>query len=67
MAAVPAAFTIYFCVLALVNNAMAGWNFYFYEAIAVPFEITALNLVLTFWRDDIFVFAICAGCIVAYG
>ncbi len=89
------AFTVYSCVLAVVNNAMAemavfmpvsaafvrhasrwvddawgfmaGWNFYLYEAIAVPFEITALNLVLTFWRDDIPVGAICAGCIVAYG
>ena len=46
---------------------MAGWNFYFYEAILVPFEIVALNLVLTFWRDDIPVAAVCAGCIVAYG
>jgi len=46
---------------------MAGWNFYFYEAVLVPFEITALNLVLTFWRDDIPVAAVCVGCIVLYG
>jgi amino acid transporter len=45
---------------------MAGWNFFFYEALLIPFEITALNLVLTFWRDDIPVAAVCAACIVLY-
>lgn len=45
---------------------MAGWNFFLYEAAMIPFEITALNLVLTFWRDDIPVWAVCLGCIVAY-
>ncbi|KAF4584186.1 Amino acid/polyamine transporter I [Ophiocordyceps camponoti-floridani] len=29
---------------------MAGWNFFFYEALLIPFEITALNLVLSFWE-----------------
>lgn len=46
---------------------MAGWNFFFYEALLIPFEITALNLVLTYWRDDIPVAAVCAACIVLYG
>lgn len=46
---------------------MAGWNFYFYEALLIPFEITALNLVLSFWRDDIPVAAVCAACVVLYG
>jgi amino acid transporter len=32
---------------------MAGWNFFFYEALLIPFEITALNEVLKFWRNDI--------------
>ncbi|KAF2472783.1 general amino acid permease-like protein AGP2 [Lindgomyces ingoldianus] len=45
---------------------MVGWNFFFYEALLIPFEITALNLVLTFWRDDIPVAAVCAACIVLY-
>ncbi|KAH7011046.1 hypothetical protein EDB80DRAFT_836653, partial [Ilyonectria destructans] len=39
-----------------VDNALsftAGWNFFFYEAILIPFEITALNLVLSFWNSDI--------------
>ena len=45
---------------------MAGWNFFFYEALLIPFEITALNVVLGFWRDDIPVAAVCAGCIVLY-
>lgn len=46
---------------------MAGWNFFFYEAILVPFEITALGLVLSFWSDNIPVAAICAACSVLYG
>ncbi|KAF2644562.1 amino acid transporter-like protein [Massarina eburnea CBS 473.64] len=45
----------------------AGWNFYLYEAVLIPFEISALNLVLTFWRDDIPVAAVVAVCIVLYG
>lgn len=88
------AYTIYSCVLGLVNNCMAemavfmpvtgafirmadrwvdkafgflaGWNFFIYEAVLIPFEITALNLVLTFWRDDIPVEAVVAACIVCY-
>ncbi|CAM1509729.1 Fc.00g000640.m01.CDS01 [Cosmosporella sp. VM-42] len=88
------AYTLYSCVLGLVNNCMAemavfmpvtgafirmagrwvdesfgfmaGWNFFIYEAVLIPFEISALNLVLTFWRDDIPVAAVVAGCIVLY-
>ncbi|EMT64511.1 General amino acid permease AGP2, partial [Fusarium odoratissimum] len=32
---------------------MVGWNFFLYEALRVPFEVPALNVVLKFWRDDI--------------
>ncbi|KAJ9143491.1 General amino acid permease AGP2 [Pleurostoma richardsiae] len=88
------AYTIYSCVLGLVNNCMAemavfmpvtgafirmagrwvdesfgflaGWNFFIYEAVLIPFEITALNLVLSFWRDDIPVAAVVAACIALY-
>lgn len=45
---------------------MAGWNFFFYEALLIPFEITALSTVLTFWRDDIPAAAVIATCIVLY-
>lgn len=45
---------------------MAGWNFFFFEALLIPFEITALNSVLTYWRDDIPVAAVCAACIILY-
>jgi hypothetical protein len=38
-----------------------------YEAVLIPFEISALNLVLTFWRDDIPVAAVVAACVVLYG
>ncbi|WPG97601.1 general amino acid permease-like protein AGP2 [Acrodontium crateriforme] len=46
---------------------MAGWNFFLYEALLIPFEITALNLVLKFWRDDIPAWAVCLACIILYG
>lgn len=45
---------------------LAGWNFFLYEAVLIPFEISALNLVLTFWRDDIPVEAVIVACIVLY-
>lgn len=46
---------------------MAGWNFFLYEALLVPFEITALTTVLSFWSDNIPPWSIPVGCIVAYG
>jgi amino acid transporter len=88
-------FTLYACILGLVNNCMAemavfmpvsgsfirmgskwvdeafgfmvGWNFFLYEAVLIPWEISALNLVLTYWSDNIPTVAICIGCIVLYG
>ncbi|KAL4930321.1 amino acid permease/ SLC12A domain-containing protein [Aspergillus undulatus] len=45
---------------------MAGWNFFLYEALTVPFEITALSMTLSFWRDDISAGAVCAAAIVSY-
>lgn len=44
----------------------AGWNFFLYEALLIPFEITALNEVLGFWSDNVPAGAICAACIVLY-
>lgn len=44
----------------------AGFNFFCYQAISIPFEITAVNVVLGYWRDDIPVAAVCAACIAAY-
>lgn len=44
----------------------AGWNFFFYEALLIPFEITALNQVLSYWSPNIPAGAICAACIVLY-
>lgn len=43
---------------------MVGWNFFLYEALGVPFEVPASNIVLKFWRDDISVAAVVAACIV---
>jgi amino acid transporter len=45
---------------------MAGWNFFLYEALLIPFEITALCTVLSFWRDDIPAAAVISVAIVLY-
>src|SRR5262249_42818562 len=45
---------------------MVGWNFFFFEVFAIPFEIAAVNLVLSYWTDKIPVAAICAICLVLY-
>jgi yeast amino acid transporter len=45
---------------------MAGWNFFLYEALLIPFEITALCTVLSYWRDDIPAAAVIAVAIVLY-
>ncbi|KAM5356804.1 hypothetical protein ACJ41O_003450 [Fusarium nematophilum] len=50
---------------------MVGWNFFFYEALLIPFEIVALNLVLSFWNDKITgpgpTAGFCAAVIISYG
>ncbi|KAG9710390.1 putative amino acid permease, partial [Aureobasidium melanogenum] len=46
---------------------MAGYNFFLYEALLIPFEITALSTVLDFWSDDIPGWAIPLACIILYG
>ncbi|KAL4908873.1 hypothetical protein BDW74DRAFT_174101 [Aspergillus multicolor] len=49
---------------------MAGWNFFFYEAFAIPFEITALNLAMSFWSEEVTrpgpTAGVCAGVVVCY-
>ncbi|KAF7590699.1 hypothetical protein BBP40_002535 [Aspergillus hancockii] len=32
---------------------LAGWNFFIYEALLIPFEITALSLVMSFWNSEV--------------
>ncbi|KGO78078.1 Amino acid/polyamine transporter I [Penicillium italicum] len=50
---------------------MVGWNFFFYEALLIPFEISAFTLVLSFWSDKVTepgpVAGICIGVILVYG
>ncbi|KAE8385021.1 amino acid permease/ SLC12A domain-containing protein [Aspergillus alliaceus] len=31
----------------------AGWNFFIFEAAMVPFEITACNIIITYWSDAV--------------
>lgn len=49
---------------------MIGWNFFIYEALLIPFEITALNLVIGFWDENIKkpgpTAGICAAVIICY-
>lgn len=45
---------------------MAGWNFFIYMALTVPFEICAVSVLLEYWRSDIPVAAVCVACIVVY-
>jgi yeast amino acid transporter len=44
----------------------AGWNFFLFEAIMVPFEITACNLIIHFWDDIVPAGGIIAIIIVLY-
>ncbi|KAK5996974.1 General amino acid permease AGP2 [Cladobotryum mycophilum] len=48
----------------------AGYNFFLYEALLIPFEITALNLVISFWDENITkpgpTAGICAAVIICY-
>lgn len=50
---------------------MVGWNFFFMEALAVPFEITAMTFVITFWDERAAdagpTAGICAAVAVLYG
>ncbi|KJX97053.1 general amino acid permease Agp2 like protein [Zymoseptoria brevis] len=45
----------------------AGWNFFVFEAILVPFEITACNVIIGYWSTAVPVSAIIAIIIVLYG
>jgi yeast amino acid transporter len=45
---------------------MAGWNFFLYEALLIPFEITALTTVLGYWSDNIPPWSVPVAAIVCY-
>lgn len=49
---------------------LAGWNFFFYEALLIPFEITALSMVMSFWNSEVTnpgpTAGVCAAVIVCY-
>ncbi|KAJ5703138.1 hypothetical protein N7488_010686 [Penicillium malachiteum] len=49
---------------------MVGWNFFFYEALLIPFEISAFTLVVSFWSEKVSepgpVAGICAGIVMCY-
>jgi amino acid transporter len=49
---------------------VAGWNFFLYEALLIPFEVTALTGVIAFWAPNVLepgpTAGVCAACILAY-
>ena len=45
----------------------AGWNFFIFEAILVPFEMTACNVVIHFWSDAVPTGAVIAIVMVSCG
>lgn len=45
---------------------MVGWNFFFFEVLAIPFEITAVSIVIRFWTTAIPIWAICLVVLVLY-
>jgi yeast amino acid transporter len=44
----------------------AGWNFFIFEAVLVPFEVTACNLIINYWSDVVPTGGIIAIVIVLY-
>ncbi|KAH7228408.1 amino acid permease-domain-containing protein [Fusarium solani] len=45
---------------------MVGWNYFFWFALTLPFELVGASLVMGFWRDDIPVAAVICAMIVFY-
>ena len=45
---------------------MVGWNYFFWFALTLPFELVGASLVMGFWRDDIPVAAVISAMIVFY-
>ncbi|KAF5598390.1 amino acid permease [Fusarium pseudocircinatum] len=44
----------------------AGWNFFIYEALVIPFEISALAIVVQYWSHDVPVWTMCLACVILY-
>ncbi|OJJ42154.1 hypothetical protein ASPZODRAFT_105698 [Penicilliopsis zonata CBS 506.65] len=45
---------------------MAGWNYFLYEALVIPFEIASLATVVQYWSEDVPIWSMCLVCIVLY-
>lgn len=45
---------------------MAGWNYFIYEALVIPFEISALAIVVQYWSKDVPIWTMCLACIILY-
>ncbi|KAI9370277.1 amino acid permease/ SLC12A domain-containing protein [Aspergillus egyptiacus] len=43
-----------------------GWNYFFLMAFNIPYEITAIHVLLTFWTDKVHVGVVVAVCMVIY-
>ncbi|KAE8369009.1 amino acid permease-domain-containing protein [Aspergillus caelatus] len=45
---------------------MAGWNYFIYEALVIPFEIGSMAIMIQHWNEDAPIWAVCLGCIILY-
>ncbi|KAF7116308.1 hypothetical protein CNMCM5793_004474 [Aspergillus hiratsukae] len=43
-----------------------GWNYFFLMAFAIPYEISAISVLLTFWTDRIPIYAVVLVCLALY-
>ncbi|RJE22665.1 Amino acid permease [Aspergillus sclerotialis] len=43
-----------------------GWNYFFLMAFNIPYEITAINVLLTYWTDKVPVAVVVVVCLVIY-
>ncbi|KAL4963138.1 amino acid permease/ SLC12A domain-containing protein [Aspergillus stella-maris] len=43
-----------------------GWNYFFLMAFNIPYEITAIHVLLTYWTDRVHVGVVVAVCLVIY-
>ncbi|KAL4908425.1 hypothetical protein BDW74DRAFT_175107 [Aspergillus multicolor] len=43
-----------------------GWNYFFLMAFNIPYEITAIHVLLTYWTDKVHVGVVVAVCLVIY-
>ena len=44
----------------------AGWNFFIYEALVIPFDINATAIVVQYYSEDVTIWTVSLACIILY-